>query len=29
VDHRVIEGEYAACFLRFLTEQLADPEQLI
>ncbi len=29
VDHRVIHSEYAASFLRFLTEQLANPEQLI
>jgi pyruvate dehydrogenase E2 component (dihydrolipoamide acetyltransferase) len=29
VDHRVMHGEYAARFLRFLTERLADPEQLI
>ncbi len=29
VDHRVIHSEYAAGFLRLLTEQLADPEQLI
>jgi pyruvate dehydrogenase E2 component (dihydrolipoamide acetyltransferase) len=29
VDHRVVQSEYAACFLRFFAEQLADPEQLI
>jgi pyruvate dehydrogenase E2 component (dihydrolipoamide acetyltransferase) len=29
VDHRVVHGAYAACFLRHLTEQLQDPKQLI
>ncbi len=29
VDHRVIDGAYAARFLQFLTEQLKDPQKLI
>ncbi len=29
VDHRVVNGEYAARFLQFLTDQLKDPEGLV
>ena len=29
VDHRVVDSEYAARFLRYLAEQLEDPERLL
>jgi len=29
VDHRIVPGEYAACFLQFLADQLECPERLV
>ncbi len=29
VDHRIINGIYAAQFLNFITEQLKNPQQLV